>query len=187
MDPYLKRVRSENGHYHGIQKQSLSQQSVVVKHWKALQRLLNHPRAAWAHRCCVPPLSFHTSKRIIYGFSLSHVNAIVLLYRQAGACLVLSLYLQSVVAEDTLCLDCFFFIYRPKECTTVHLLTLMCPHRIQPEVKWTLSNAETYSKMRLKLVPNYNYDSHSEAAALRDNMGTDAFTHTQTLPQSQVS
>ncbi|XP_031429737.1 neurobeachin-like protein 2 isoform X1 [Clupea harengus] len=104
VDPYLKRVRSENGHYHGIQKQSLSQQSVVVKHWKALQRLLNHPRAAWAHR-------------------------------------------------------------------------------IQPEVKWTLSNAETYSKMRLKLVPNYNYDSHSEAAALRDNMGAESpRSNTDTIP-----
>lgn len=44
--------------------------------------------------------------------------------------------------------------------------------RVQPEVKWKLSAAETYSKMRLKLVPNYNYDSHSEASALRDNMGT---------------
>lgn len=25
--------------------------------------------------------------------------------------------------------------------------------------------------MRLKLVPNYNYDSHSDASAQRDNMG----------------
>ena len=25
--------------------------------------------------------------------------------------------------------------------------------------------------MRLKLVPNYNYDPHSEASAQRDNMG----------------
>uniref|UniRef100_A0A8C2FXH5 Neurobeachin-like 2 n=1 Tax=Cyprinus carpio TaxID=7962 RepID=A0A8C2FXH5_CYPCA len=40
-----------------------------------------------------------------------------------------------------------------------------------PEVKWKLSSAETYSKMRLKLVPNYNFDSHSDASALRDNMG----------------
>lgn len=43
--------------------------------------------------------------------------------------------------------------------------------RVQPEVKLKLSNAETYSKMRLKLVPNYNYDPHSEASAQRDNMG----------------
>uniref|UniRef100_A0A8C1VMY5 Neurobeachin-like protein 2 n=1 Tax=Cyprinus carpio TaxID=7962 RepID=A0A8C1VMY5_CYPCA len=34
--------------------------------------------------------------------------------------------------------------------------------RVQPEVKWKLSSAETYSKMRLKLVPNYNFDSHSD-------------------------
>lgn len=44
--------------------------------------------------------------------------------------------------------------------------------RVQPEVKWKLSSAETYSKMRLKLVPNYNYDPHTEPSALRDNMGT---------------
>uniref|UniRef100_A0A8C9XVM0 Neurobeachin-like protein 2 n=1 Tax=Sander lucioperca TaxID=283035 RepID=A0A8C9XVM0_SANLU len=44
-------------------------------------------------------------------------------------------------------------------------------NKVQPEVKWKLSNAETYSKMRLKLVPNYNYDPHIEASALRDNMG----------------
>uniref|UniRef100_A0A673H8U3 Neurobeachin-like protein 2 n=1 Tax=Sinocyclocheilus rhinocerous TaxID=307959 RepID=A0A673H8U3_9TELE len=40
-----------------------------------------------------------------------------------------------------------------------------------PEVNWKLSSAETYSKMRLKLVPNYSFDSHSDASALRDNMG----------------
>lgn len=38
-------------------------------------------------------------------------------------------------------------------------------------MKLKLSNAETYSKMRLKLVPNYNYDSHGDASAQRDNMG----------------
>lgn len=43
--------------------------------------------------------------------------------------------------------------------------------RVQLEVKWKLSSAETYSKMRLKLVPNYDHDPHSEASALRDNMG----------------
>ncbi|XP_060726425.1 neurobeachin-like protein 2 isoform X5 [Tachysurus vachellii] len=47
-------------------------------------------------------------------------------------------------------------------------------NRGQPEVKWKLSSAETYSKMRLKLVPNYNFDSHSEASALRDNMGAES-------------
>ncbi|XP_076122113.1 neurobeachin-like protein 2 isoform X1 [Alosa pseudoharengus] len=104
VDPYLKRVKVENGRYHVSQKQSVSQQTVVAKHWKALQRLLTHERAAWALRN-------------------------------------------------------------------------------QPEVKWTLSNAETYSKMRLKLVPNYNYDSHSEAAALRDNMGADSpRSSSDTLP-----
>lgn len=43
-------------------------------------------------------------------------------------------------------------------------------------MKLKLSSAETYSKMRLKLVPNYNYDSHSDASAQRDNMGMRLYT-----------
>uniref|UniRef100_A0A672J918 Neurobeachin-like protein 2 n=1 Tax=Salarias fasciatus TaxID=181472 RepID=A0A672J918_SALFA len=89
VNPYLKRVRSENNRYLSWQKQNSAQQGVVLQHWKAFRRLLTSERGAWAM-----------------------------------------------------------------------------------EVKWKLSNAETYSKMRLKLVPNYNYDPHSEASALRDNMGT---------------
>ncbi|NXI79511.1 NBEL2 protein, partial [Rhipidura dahli] len=42
-----------------------------------------------------------------------------------------------------------------------------------PEVRWKLSSAETYSRMRLKLVPNLNFDQHLEASALRDNLGAD--------------
>uniref|UniRef100_A0A671PKV5 Neurobeachin-like protein 2 n=1 Tax=Sinocyclocheilus anshuiensis TaxID=1608454 RepID=A0A671PKV5_9TELE len=92
IDPYLKRVRTENSRYHSLQKMSNSQQGVVGGHWKSLRRLLSSERGAWALR-------------------------------------------------------------------------------VQPEVKWKLSSAETYSKMRLKLVPNYSFDSHSDASALRDNMG----------------
>uniref|UniRef100_A0A8C4XCF7 Neurobeachin-like protein 2 n=1 Tax=Erpetoichthys calabaricus TaxID=27687 RepID=A0A8C4XCF7_ERPCA len=55
--------------------------------------------------------------------------------------------------------------------------------RPQLEKKWKLSSAETYSKMRLKLVPNYNFDSHADASALRDNMGADNLhSHTDTIP-----
>ncbi|XP_072324254.1 neurobeachin-like protein 2 isoform X3 [Scyliorhinus torazame] len=49
------------------------------------------------------------------------------------------------------------------------------------EIKWKLSSAETYSRMRFKLVPNYNFDKHAEASALRDNLGTD---HTRSSPDS---
>uniref|UniRef100_A0A7N6BQ58 Neurobeachin-like protein 2 n=1 Tax=Anabas testudineus TaxID=64144 RepID=A0A7N6BQ58_ANATE len=55
-------------------------------------------------------------------------------------------------------------------------------NKIQPEVKWKLSSAETYSKMRLKLVPNYNYDAHTEPSALRDNMGADSPRSSEPLP-----
>ncbi|XP_051922012.1 neurobeachin-like protein 2 isoform X1 [Hippocampus zosterae] len=95
VDPYLKRVRSENGRYVSWQKQSSNQQGVVWQHWKALRRLLTSERAVWAKKN-------------------------------------------------------------------------------QPQVKWILSSAETYSKMRLKLVPNHHYDPHTEASAQRDNMGVDS-------------
>uniref|UniRef100_A0A672Z3R7 Neurobeachin-like protein 2 n=1 Tax=Sphaeramia orbicularis TaxID=375764 RepID=A0A672Z3R7_9TELE len=88
LDPYMKRVKSENNRYLSCQKQNSSQQGVVLQHWEALYRLLTSERGGW-----------------------------------------------------------------------------------QQLQKWKLSNAETYSKMRLKLVPNYNFDPHSEASALRDNMG----------------
>ncbi|KAM9851975.1 neurobeachin-like protein 2 [Aulostomus maculatus] len=103
IDPYLKRVRSENSRYLSWQKLTSSQQGVVWQHWKALRRLLTSERAAWAKK-------------------------------------------------------------------------------VQPEVKWKLSSAETYSKMRLKLVPNYHYDPHSEASALRDNMGADSPRSSEPLP-----
>ncbi|XP_035380132.1 neurobeachin-like protein 1 isoform X1 [Electrophorus electricus] len=43
--------------------------------------------------------------------------------------------------------------------------------REQKVVHWKLSSAENYSRMRLKLVRNYNFDPHCEASALRDNLG----------------
>ncbi|XP_040211167.1 neurobeachin-like protein 2 isoform X2 [Rana temporaria] len=66
------------------------------------------------------------------------------------------------------------------------LRLLTCPRgawaeRNPPEVRWKLSSAETYSRMRLKLVPNYKFDDHTEASALRDNLGTD---QSQTLTDS---
>ncbi|XP_051986217.1 neurobeachin-like protein 1 isoform X2 [Xyrauchen texanus] len=41
----------------------------------------------------------------------------------------------------------------------------------QKDIHWKLSSAENYSCMRLKLVRNYNFDPHTEASALRDNLG----------------
>ncbi|XP_076158955.1 neurobeachin-like protein 1 [Alosa pseudoharengus] len=41
----------------------------------------------------------------------------------------------------------------------------------QCELQWRLSSAENFSRMRLKLVRNYNFDLHREASALRDNLG----------------
>lgn len=35
---------------------------------------------------------------------------------------------------------------------------------------WKLSNAENFSRMRLKLTQNYNFDLHEDASRLRDNL-----------------
>uniref|UniRef100_A0A8D0HDG0 Neurobeachin-like protein 2 n=1 Tax=Sphenodon punctatus TaxID=8508 RepID=A0A8D0HDG0_SPHPU len=42
--------------------------------------------------------------------------------------------------------------------------------RKQNPIHWKLTSVENYSRMRLKLVPNYNFNSHQEASALRDNL-----------------
>ncbi|XP_028661999.2 neurobeachin-like protein 1 isoform X1 [Erpetoichthys calabaricus] len=43
--------------------------------------------------------------------------------------------------------------------------------RCPTSLHWKLSSAENYSRMRLKLVPNYSFDPHMDASALRDNLG----------------
>ncbi|XP_012575949.1 PREDICTED: neurobeachin-like protein 2 [Condylura cristata] len=43
--------------------------------------------------------------------------------------------------------------------------------RDPPTPHWKLSSAETYSRMRLKLVPNHHFNPHLEASAQRDNLG----------------
>lgn len=44
-------------------------------------------------------------------------------------------------------------------------------NRQQDEMHWRVSSAENFSRMRLKLVRNYNFNPHREASALRDNLG----------------
>uniref|UniRef100_G3SM56 Neurobeachin-like protein 2 n=1 Tax=Loxodonta africana TaxID=9785 RepID=G3SM56_LOXAF len=51
--------------------------------------------------------------------------------------------------------------------------------RDPPIPRWKLSSAETYSRMRLKLVPNHHFDPHLEASALRDNLGEAPLTLTE--------
>lgn len=48
---------------------------------------------------------------------------------------------------------------------------LGCICRDLPTPRWKMSSVETYSRMRLKLVPNHHFNSHLEASALRDNLG----------------
>uniref|UniRef100_A0A2K6P457 Neurobeachin-like protein 2 n=1 Tax=Rhinopithecus roxellana TaxID=61622 RepID=A0A2K6P457_RHIRO len=51
--------------------------------------------------------------------------------------------------------------------------------RDPPTLRWKLSSTETYSRMRLKLVPNHHFDPHLEASALRDNLGEVPLTPTE--------
>uniref|UniRef100_A0A4X1T8Z4 Neurobeachin-like protein 2 n=1 Tax=Sus scrofa TaxID=9823 RepID=A0A4X1T8Z4_PIG len=54
--------------------------------------------------------------------------------------------------------------------------------RDPPTPHWKLSSAETYSRMRLKLVPNHHFNPHLEASALRDNLGPLTPTEEASLP-----
>ncbi|XP_032987581.1 neurobeachin-like protein 2 isoform X3 [Rhinolophus ferrumequinum] len=51
--------------------------------------------------------------------------------------------------------------------------------RDPPTPRWKMSSVETYSRMRLKLVPNHHFNSHLEASALRDNLGEAPLTPTE--------
>lgn len=60
-------------------------------------------------------------------------------------------------------------------------------NRQQSEMHWRVSTAENYSRMRLKLTRNYNFDSHREASALRDNLGKTALLHCGLHPRTFLS
>uniref|UniRef100_A0A8B9MF38 Neurobeachin like 1 n=1 Tax=Accipiter nisus TaxID=211598 RepID=A0A8B9MF38_9AVES len=52
----------------------------------------------------------------------------------------------------------------------LYLLSERGPWKQHP-IHWKLSNVENFSRMRLKLVQNYNFNSHQDASDLRDNLG----------------
>ena len=57
----------------------------------------------------------------------------------------------------------------------------------QDELKhWKLSNVENFSRMRLKLCNNYNFDSHLEASQARDNRNVTNDELKKTLPDIDV-
>lgn len=56
--------------------------------------------------------------------------------------------------------DCFYELFFPRKQRPVH---------------WKLSSVENFSRMRLKLVQNYNFNSHQDASDLRDNLGKVVF------------
>uniref|UniRef100_A0A8C0F7V5 Neurobeachin-like protein 2 n=1 Tax=Bubo bubo TaxID=30461 RepID=A0A8C0F7V5_BUBBB len=56
----------------------------------------------------------------------------------------------------------------------LYLLSERGPWKQHP-IHWKLSNVENFSRMRLKLVQNYNFNSHQDASDLRDNLGKVVF------------
>ena len=55
-------------------------------------------------------------------------------------------------------------------CYGLFYLTDFPTFRNQGEIAWKLSNVENFSRMRLKLTENYNFDPHTDASKLRDNV-----------------
>ncbi len=62
-----------------------------------------------------------------------------------------------------------------KKWLTLDVCFITVSNRQQDEMHWRVSSAENFSRMRLKLVRNYNFDPHREASALRDNLGKTTF------------
>ncbi len=62
-----------------------------------------------------------------------------------------------------------------KKWLTLGVCFITVSNRQQDEMHWRVSSAENFSRMRLKLVRNYNFDPHREASALRDNLGKTTF------------
>ncbi|KAL4217498.1 Neurobeachin-like protein 1 [Mactra antiquata] len=52
---------------------------------------------------------------------------------------------------------------------------------------WKLSNQENFSRMKVKLIQNYNFDLHKEASLLRDNMGVEDTAFTDELNRIVVA
>ena len=50
---------------------------------------------------------------------------------------------------------------------------LSCCYSHLPELHWKLSSLENFARMRPKLVPNHNFDTHLQASQLRDNITVD--------------
>ena len=46
---------------------------------------------------------------------------------------------------------------------------VVCSH--QEVLHWKLSNQENFSRMKVKMIPNYTFDPHLDASQQRDNMG----------------
>ncbi|XP_021366386.1 neurobeachin-like protein 1 isoform X2 [Mizuhopecten yessoensis] len=53
--------------------------------------------------------------------------------------------------------------------------------------QWKLSNQENFSRMKVKLVPNHNFDLHIEAAMLRDNQGVSETDDSEQLKRMSVA
>lgn len=44
-------------------------------------------------------------------------------------------------------------------------------HSSTSTIHWKLSNQENFKRMKVKMIPNINFDPHREASYQRDNLG----------------
>lgn len=44
-------------------------------------------------------------------------------------------------------------------------------HSSTSTIHWKLSNQENFKRMKVKMIPNLNFDPHTEASYQRDNLG----------------
>ncbi|XP_060579246.1 neurobeachin-like protein 1, partial [Ruditapes philippinarum] len=59
--------------------------------------------------------------------------------------------------------------------------------RDRPGLHWKLSNQENFSRMKVKLIQNYNFDLHREASMLRDNLGVEDNVFMDEIKQLMVA
>ncbi|XP_052080874.1 neurobeachin-like protein 1 isoform X2 [Mytilus californianus] len=59
--------------------------------------------------------------------------------------------------------------------------------RSQGALQWKMSNQENFTRMRVKLIPNYNFDLHVEASRQRDNIGVNDLDPSDHLKQLTVT
>ncbi|MGH0167376.1 UNVERIFIED_CONTAM: hypothetical protein FKN15_052506 [Acipenser sinensis] len=185
VEPFTRRCRQENLRYNNMLKQINSQHIATLRQWKAARRGLIIP---YMKQYEIEIFSRGHESMAIYWKNCYEVFMVTLHKRERER------------GESKLKFQEFFVEPFTRRCrqenlrynnmlkqiNSQHIATLRqwkaarrglvsergpWADRKQSSMHWKLSSAENYSRMRLKLTQNYNFDPHTEASALRDNLG----------------